>query len=126
MCHPDLISAVTKIRAGLPLWGSVNSARTVTAVLPPSAPPNPPKPPPESPNRSPPTWALAASVSFAAVVAWQQFGRDPGLTATPVVVAQAVPPAAPSERDDSYLMAHQEAAIDPAVMKASLQSEVRH
>lgn len=74
------------------------------------------------------TWALAASVSFAAVVAWQQLGRDG--QGEPVVLAQAVPtPAARpalNEADDPYLMAHQEFAAEPAVVKTSLQSEVRH
>ncbi|RXZ44278.1 sigma-E factor negative regulatory protein [Crenobacter cavernae] len=71
------------------------------------------------------TWALAASVSFAAVVAWQQFGRDPGLSTAPTV-ALAVPTPTMSARDDSYLTAHQEIATDPVVVKAALQSEVRH
>lgn len=74
----------------------------------------------------PMTWALAATVTFAAVVGWQQLGRDSGMQATQVAHV-AAPVAQPlGERDSSYLLAHQEMAADPNLMKASVETGVRH
>ncbi|BAK76394.1 anti sigma-E protein, RseA [Pseudogulbenkiania sp. NH8B] len=80
--------------------------------------------------------ALAASMSFAAVVAWQQLavnGQGAAMVAekgVPVQVAQQVEPAnGPMARDngaDPYLLAHQEMASDPDVVKVSLGNGVRH
>lgn len=81
--------------------------------------------------------ALAASMSFAAVVAWQQLAvNDHGAAmvaadkGVPVQVAQQVEPAngpnAHAQGDDPYLLAHQEMASDPDVMKVSLGNGVRH
>jgi sigma-E factor negative regulatory protein RseA len=69
------------------------------------------------------TWALAASISFAAVIAWQQL-KGPTPQAVPVA-QRAVPAPLPSERDSAYLLAHQEMVNDPNLLKASV-SEVRH
>lgn len=69
------------------------------------------------------TWALAASISFAAVIAWQQL-RGPAPQAV-TVAQQPAPVPLPSERDSAYLLAHQEMVSDPNLMKASV-SEVRH
>lgn len=80
--------------------------------------------------------ALAASMSFAAVVAWQQLAvNDHGAAmvadkGVPVQVAQHVESAnGPVGRDngaDPYLLAHQEMASDPDVVKVSLGNGVRH
>ncbi|HJU49858.1 MAG TPA: sigma-E factor negative regulatory protein [Pseudogulbenkiania sp.] len=81
--------------------------------------------------------ALAASMSFAAVVAWQQLavnGSSVSMVAAdkgvPVQVAQQVQSAnGPMARDngeDPYLLAHQEMASDPDVVKVSLGNGVRH
>lgn len=73
------------------------------------------------------TWALAASVSFAAVIAWQQLGKDQGMQATQVARVSNPPAQALAERDSSYLLAHQEMVSDPNLAKASIESSgVRH
>lgn len=76
------------------------------------------------------TWALAATVTFAAVVGWQQLSQDPQTGMQATQVAQVVKPAQQEpagtvERDNSYLLAHQELATDPNLMKASAESGVR-
>jgi len=74
------------------------------------------------------TWALAATVTFAAVVGWQQLGKDSATGMQVTQVAHVVKPAEQpmGERDSSYLLAHQELAADPNLMKASVESGVRH
>lgn len=75
------------------------------------------------------TWALAASISFAAVIGWQLLNKQPNTTTMQVAQQQAeqAVPASPAmiERDNSYLLAHQEMVSDPNIMKASV-SEVQH
>jgi len=71
--------------------------------------------------------ALAASVTFAAVVAWQQLGSAGAphaelVAANTPVDMQHVQPG----RDDPYLMAHQEMYSDPNVMRVALGSGGRH
>lgn len=81
--------------------------------------------------------ALAASMSFATVVAWQQLavnGSSVSMVAAdkgvPVQVAQQVQsangPLARDNGEDPYLLAHQEMASDPDVVKVSLGNGVRH
>lgn len=70
--------------------------------------------------------ALAASVSFAAVVGWQQLSHGNG-TATLVdhgVPVAAVQPA--QQHDDLYLAAHQEMTADQSVYKVSYGNGARH
>jgi sigma-E factor negative regulatory protein RseA len=71
------------------------------------------------------TWALAASISFATVIGWQLLNKQPDTTT--MQVAQQSAPESPAvlERDNSYLLAHQEMVSDPNIMKASV-SEVQH
>ncbi|GGY06401.1 sigma-E factor negative regulatory protein [Paludibacterium paludis] len=65
--------------------------------------------------------ALAASVSFAAVVAWQQLGN--GLSAAPGMLAdRGVPVTAVqqvSDNEDPYFLAHQEMATEQDIVKVS-------
>ncbi|OWY40628.1 anti-sigma 24 factor [Xenophilus sp. AP218F] len=74
--------------------------------------------------------ALAASVSFAAVVGWQQLSHrnaNPSLVAdkgVPVMVQQAAQPL--PERDDPYLLAHQEITADQGAMRVSYANGARH
>lgn len=82
--------------------------------------------------------ALAASMSFAAVVAWQQLsvnGNGVSMVAAekgvPVQVAQQVQvepangPVQNGNGEDPYLLAHQEMASDPDVVKVSFGNGVR-
>ncbi|MGR2662315.1 MULTISPECIES: sigma-E factor negative regulatory protein [Chromobacterium] len=74
--------------------------------------------------------ALAASVSFAAVVGWQQLthrGEPASLVADKGVPVQVVQPAQASqpERDDPYLLAHQEVTSDQGNMKVSYGNGAR-
>ena len=71
--------------------------------------------------------ALAASVSFAAVVGWQQLAHrsapasaiaDRGV---PVQIAQPA-----MEQDDPYVLAHQEVTADQSVMRVSYGNGARH
>jgi sigma-E factor negative regulatory protein RseA len=76
-------------------------------------------------------------MSFATVVAWQQLavnGSSVSMVAAdkgvPVQVAQQVQsangPLARDNGEDPYLLAHQEMASDPDVVKVSLGNGVRH
>lgn len=74
--------------------------------------------------------ALAASVSFAAVVGWQQLshrGEPASLVADKGVPVQVAQPAQASqpERDDPYLLAHQEVTSDQGNMKVSYGNGAR-
>lgn len=73
--------------------------------------------------------ALAASVSFAAVVGWQQLSTRGQPVATvamvdhamPVMTAQSIP-----DRDDPYLLAHQEMTSDQDVVRVSYGNGASH
>ena len=71
--------------------------------------------------------ALAASVSFAAVVAWQQLAHNDAAVAVvadrgvPVTSAVATPAA-----DDPYLLAHQEMTADQNIQKVSYGNGAGH
>lgn len=70
--------------------------------------------------------ALAASVSFAAVVGWQQLSHG---NADSAVVDRGVPVASvqsAQEHDDLYLAAHQEMTADQSVVKVAYGNGVRH
>jgi len=70
--------------------------------------------------------ALAASVSFAAVVGWQQLSHGNGAS---VMADRGVPVAAlqpVQQHDDLYLAAHQEMTADQSVYKVSYGNGVRH
>ncbi|UJB31047.1 sigma-E factor negative regulatory protein [Chromobacterium sp. Beijing] len=74
--------------------------------------------------------ALAASVSFAAVVGWQQLsyrGEPASLVADKGVPVQVAQPAQASqpERDDPYLLAHQEVTSEQGNMKVSYGNGAR-
>ncbi|XLM22096.1 sigma-E factor negative regulatory protein [Chromobacterium piscinae] len=73
--------------------------------------------------------ALAASVSFAAVVGWQQLSHrnaPPSVIADRGVPVQMANPAAVMEQDDPYVLAHQEVTADQGVMRVSYGNGVRH
>jgi sigma-E factor negative regulatory protein RseA len=70
--------------------------------------------------------ALAASVSFAAVVGWQQLSHG---NADSAVADRGVPVASvqsAQEHDDLYLAAHQEMTADQSVVKVAYGNGVRH
>jgi len=71
--------------------------------------------------------ALAASVSFAAVVGWQQLSHGNGAAplADHAVPVAAIQPAQ-QDHDDLYLTAHQEMTADQSVYKVSYGNGVRH
>ncbi|AUH51539.1 anti-sigma 24 factor [Chromobacterium sp. ATCC 53434] len=72
--------------------------------------------------------ALAASVSFAAVVGWQQLGHRasaPSAIADRGVPVQIAQPAG-AEQDDPYVLAHQEVTADQGVMRVSYGNGARH
>ncbi|KIA80464.1 sigma-E factor negative regulatory protein [Chromobacterium amazonense] len=72
--------------------------------------------------------ALAASVSFAAVVGWQQLSHRqaaPSVIADRGVPVQMAQPAQ-FEQDDPYVLAHQEVTADQGVMRVSYGNGVRH
>jgi sigma-E factor negative regulatory protein RseA len=77
-------------------------------------------------NRRAGAVALAASVSFAAVVGWQQLshGNAASAVADRGVPVAAVQPA--QEHDDLYLAAHQEMTADQSVYKVSYGNGARH
>ncbi|MBV8681048.1 MAG: sigma-E factor negative regulatory protein [Aquitalea sp.] len=77
-------------------------------------------------NRRAGAVALAASVSFAAVIGWQQLSHGNGAA---VMADRGVPVAAlqpAQEHDDLYLAAHQEMTADQSVYKVSYGNGVRH
>lgn len=69
--------------------------------------------------------ALAASVSFAAVVGWQQLSHNGSPTG--MMADRGVPVAAQAmqDRDDLYLSAHQEMTVDQSVYKVSYGNGAR-
>ncbi|POZ60921.1 sigma-E factor negative regulatory protein [Chromobacterium alticapitis] len=72
--------------------------------------------------------ALAASVSFAAVVGWQQLSHRqtaPSAIADRGVPVQMAKPAQ-FDQDDPYVLAHQEVTADQSVMRVSYGNGVRH
>lgn len=73
--------------------------------------------------------ALAASVSFAAVVGWQQLNhRQPASVAAVAdrgVPVQVVKPAQ-FDQYDPYVLAHQEVTADQSMMRVSYGNGVRH
>ncbi|AAQ59731.1 sigma-E factor negative regulatory protein [Chromobacterium violaceum] len=73
--------------------------------------------------------ALAASVSFAAVVGWQQLSHrnaPPSAIADRGVPVQIANPAAVMDQDDPYVLAHQEVTADQSVMRVSYGNGARH
>ncbi|MCD4504011.1 sigma-E factor negative regulatory protein [Chromobacterium piscinae] len=73
--------------------------------------------------------ALAASVSFAAVVGWQQLSHrnaPPSAIADRGVPVQIAKPAAAMDQDDPYVLAHQEVTADQSVMRVSYGNGARH
>jgi sigma-E factor negative regulatory protein RseA len=78
------------------------------------------------PHRRAGAVALAASVSFAAVVGWQQLSHG---NADSAVADRGVPVASvqsAQEHDDLYLAAHQEMTADQSVVKVAYGNGVRH
>jgi sigma-E factor negative regulatory protein RseA len=72
--------------------------------------------------------ALAASVSFAAVIAWQQLSTPAvgPIVADGAVPVQVRPLQAVADNEDPYFLAHQDMTSDSGVMKVAYGSGVRH
>lgn len=73
--------------------------------------------------------ALAASVSFAAVVAWQQLSSDrtQGLDASTVVAqGQRLQSPYDSSGADAYFLAHQEMTADQGIVKVAYNQGASH
>ncbi|UTH73709.1 sigma-E factor negative regulatory protein [Chromobacterium sp. IIBBL 290-4] len=73
--------------------------------------------------------ALAASVSFAAVVGWQQLSHR-NAAMSPIadrgVPVQLAAQPAMADQDDPYVLAHQEVTADQSVMRVSYGNGARH
>ncbi|WP_028536033.1 sigma-E factor negative regulatory protein [Paludibacterium yongneupense] len=72
--------------------------------------------------------ALAASVSFAAVIAWQQLATPATgpIVAEGSVPVQVRPLQAVADNEDPYFLAHQDMTSDSGVLKVAYGSGVRH
>ncbi|MEO9383469.1 sigma-E factor negative regulatory protein [Chromobacterium phragmitis] len=73
--------------------------------------------------------ALAASVSFAAVVGWQQLSHrnaPASVVADRGVPVQVAKPVQAMDQDDPYVLAHQEVTADQSVMRVSYGNGARH
>lgn len=70
--------------------------------------------------------ALAASVSFAAVVAWQQMGSRQSAVALSASVSQPAMQQQVAGNADAYFLAHQEMTADQGLVKVAYSQGVAH